>query len=200
MASSRMSATRRGPRTDHGSVFAASPLYSSAGISPSSIFACARTARDLQQLTDSATQATGAPSWTPDGRILFFHNNSRRESKVHPQPGAERAAGCMDADGGNEAPLSNTFPDLGQHHERMGVLRILGPDALGLATCAMLLDTGGIVPPVSPCDPEALTPSAARTSHRASDAQPMKARAISSTTRSPVRAIQPPSEPRPMNV
>ncbi len=66
---------------------------------------------DLQQLTDSNGQATGAPSWTPDGRILFFHNNLQGV-EGSPQPG-RNGLWLMDADGGNAAPLSNTFPDLG---------------------------------------------------------------------------------------
>ena len=92
-------------------LFAGSPLYSSAGISPSSIFSVRPDGSDLQQLTESATQATGAPSWTPDGRILYFHNNLHGV-EGSPQMG-RNGLWLMDADGSNQAPLSNTFPDLG---------------------------------------------------------------------------------------
>ena len=92
-------------------VFATSPLYNSAGTGPSSIFSVRPDGTDLQQLTESGTQATGAPSWTPDGRILYFHNNLHGV-EGSPQVG-RNGLWLMDADGSNQAPLSNTFPDLG---------------------------------------------------------------------------------------
>ena len=92
-------------------VFATGPLYSSAGAASHDIFSMRPDGTDLQQLTEGASQATGSPSWTPDGRILYFHNNLQGV-EGSPQVG-RNGLWLMDADGSNPAPLSNTFPDLG---------------------------------------------------------------------------------------
>ena len=94
-------------------MFATSPFYWPVRESGGSnnIYSVRPDGTDLQQLTDSCCPAPGAPSWTPDGRILFFHNNLQGV-EGSPQPG-RNGLWLMDADGGNATPLSNTFPDLG---------------------------------------------------------------------------------------
>ena len=109
--------------------------------------ACGRTAATCSSSRRAPPRRPAAPSWTPDGRILYFHNNLHGV-EGSPQMG-RNGLWLMDADGSNQAPLSNTFPDLREHHERMGVLRSGSrrprPRDLHHAPC-----TGGIVPPVSP--------------------------------------------------
>jgi len=94
-------------------LFANRPFYISGSLSTHDIYSVSVDGTDLWQLTREG--ASGAPSWTPDGRILFFRASSAGEKETDGDRSAVVGSDglwLMDADGSNAASLGTSLPDL----------------------------------------------------------------------------------------
>lgn len=90
-------------------VFASRPLHSTGAGNVSSIVHTIKLdGTDFRSLTNEC--CSGAPSWTPDGRILYLQ--SGEGEIIGPAQVGTNGLWLMDATGSNQRPLSPTFPDL----------------------------------------------------------------------------------------
>ena len=87
-------------------VFADRPLYSFGRLSTHDIYSVRPDGSDLRRLTEDGASA---PSWTPDGRILFVRTAGSADGE--PVVGTD-GLWVMDSDGSDAAPLGEALPDL----------------------------------------------------------------------------------------